>query len=151
MRSGPSQQSPGTYRIAELSRELGVTQRALRHYEQVGLLSPQRWGSERIYSSLDRARVILILGGRAMGMTLGALGRLFELYEREGSATEMAQALGAFRQQIRFLKTRRDEVGQAIAILQAETERLSRADPDRSAAEGPGAQTVRRAGRYATA
>jgi DNA-binding transcriptional MerR regulator len=117
--------------ITQLSRELGVTQRALRYYEDVGLLSPtRRAGGGRLYSSKDRARVILILGGRAMGMPLEAIGRLFEVYEDvDGDVHTIATALNVLRRQIRLLEARRDEVGRSISMLQSETQRLTGLDP----------------------
>lgn len=145
MTSEPSSPPARTFGIAQLSREFGVTARALRYYEQVGLLSPERRrGAARVYSSRDRERVILILGGRAMGMPLQATGRLFELYEREGDVSRMAKALQVFREEIRALERRRDEVGQAIAMLQVGTERLSGVALEGPAVAAPGRKAARR-------
>lgn len=151
MTSGPPTQSDRTYGIAQLSREFGLTRRALRYYEEVGLLSPQRRAGARYYSSRDRARIVLILGSRAMGMPLASIGRLFELCEREEDVEQMAQAVSVFQQQIRLLENKRDEVGQAITMLQAQTERLSRAGADRSPSQDSVSPVVRRAGRHAAA
>lgn len=152
MTSRPSSPSSGTFGIAQLCREFGVTARALRYYEQVGLLSPERRrGGGRVYSSRDRERVILILGGRAMGMPLQATGRLFELYEREGDVSRMAKALRIFREEIQSLERRRDEVGQAIALLQVGTARLSGAEREGPAVEAPGGQAAQRSPPYVAA
>lgn len=152
MTSEPSSQLARTFGIAQLSREFGITARALRYYEQVGLLSPERRrGGTRVYSSRDRERVILILGGRAMGLPLQATGRLFELYEREGDVARMAEALRVFRQEIQALERRRDEVGQAIAMLQVGSEQLSGAELEGSAAGAPGEQVAQRSQPYVSA
>jgi hypothetical protein len=78
-----------------------------------------------------------------MGMPLEAASHLFELYEHEGDVTRMAKALRVFRQEIRSLERRRDEVGQTIAMLQAQTERLSDARAERSAIEEPGPKAAK--------
>ncbi len=59
-----------TYTISELAREFQVTPRALRFYEDKGLLSPTRDGLNRVYSTRDRARLKLILQGKSVGFSL---------------------------------------------------------------------------------
>ena len=58
------------YSIRELTKELGITARTLRHYETEGLIAPARRGLQRLYSARDRARITLILRGRRVGFTL---------------------------------------------------------------------------------
>ena len=62
------------YLISDLSREFDVTLRALRFYEDRGLLSPRRIGTMRIYSAQDRARLSVILKGKQLGFTLADTG-----------------------------------------------------------------------------
>lgn len=123
---------PRTYLITHLSREFGVTSRALRYYEEIGLVNPVRQDGARIYSKRDRARLILILRGRAVGLPLEEIGQILDLYESEGKAAQAARALHAFRRQVQLLETQREEAEKGIAILRAEIERLSRVDPLRS-------------------
>ena len=59
-----------TFTITQLCREFSTTPRALRYYEEQGLLSPSRDGQARIYSYRDRARLILILRGKSVGLAL---------------------------------------------------------------------------------
>ena len=59
-----------TYTITDLANEFGITHRALRFYEEKGLIEPERRGQTRIYSHRDRARVRLIVNGRDVGLTL---------------------------------------------------------------------------------
>src|SRR5438045_9614518 len=61
------------FTIGELSREFGVTLRALRFYENKGLISPQREGLSRLYSKGDRTRLALILKGKKLGFTLAEI------------------------------------------------------------------------------
>ncbi|MBV8840465.1 MAG: MerR family transcriptional regulator, partial [Alphaproteobacteria bacterium] len=61
------------FTIGELSREFGVTLRALRFYENKGLITPQRDGLNRLYSQGDRTRLALILKGKKLGFTLGEI------------------------------------------------------------------------------
>ena len=63
-----------TYTITQLCREFGATPRALRFYEEQGLLSPARRDTARVYSYKDRARLQLILRGRRVGLSIAARG-----------------------------------------------------------------------------
>jgi DNA-binding transcriptional MerR regulator len=84
------------YTITELAREFDVTPRAIRFYEDQGLLSPTREGSgglRRVYSSRDRTRLKLTLRGKRLGFTLSEIRRLLDLYE---SPTDTVAQLQAF-------------------------------------------------------
>ncbi|MCL6269901.1 MerR family DNA-binding transcriptional regulator [Sansalvadorimonas sp. 2012CJ34-2] len=70
-----------TYSITDLAREFDVTSRAIRFYEEQGLLSPARKGQARVYSPGDRIRLKLILRGKRLGFTLDESRELFELYD----------------------------------------------------------------------
>lgn len=69
------------FTISELSREFGVTLRALRFYEDQGLINPRRQGKNRYYSKRDRVRLRLTLRGRRLGLTVKEIAELFELYD----------------------------------------------------------------------
>lgn len=75
-----------TYTISELAREFQVTPRALRFYEDKGLLSPTRDGLNRVYSTRDRARLKLILQGKSVGFSLSDIREILDLYTLEGIA-----------------------------------------------------------------
>ncbi|WP_244607172.1 MerR family transcriptional regulator [Bosea sp. CS1GBMeth4] len=62
-----------TFTIGELAEEFGVTPRALRFYEERGLLTPTRDGSDRRYRDVDRARLAQILEFSRMGFTLSEI------------------------------------------------------------------------------
>jgi DNA-binding transcriptional MerR regulator len=69
------------YSISELSREFDVTPRAIRFYEDQGLLSPRRDGQRRIYTARDRTRLKLTLRGKRLGLTLSEIRELIDMYE----------------------------------------------------------------------
>jgi DNA-binding transcriptional MerR regulator len=73
------------YTISELAKEFKITTRAIRHYEDEGLLTPQRDGINRLFSNRDRARLKLALRGRRLGFSLGEIRELFNLYDNAGS------------------------------------------------------------------
>ncbi|MGL6071653.1 MerR family transcriptional regulator [Craterilacuibacter sp.] len=70
-----------TFTISELAQEFDITTRALRFYEDQGLLSPERDGQRRIYSRRDRVRLLLTLRGKRIGLSLLEIHELFSLYD----------------------------------------------------------------------
>ena len=69
------------YSISELSREFDVTPRAIRFYEDQGLLSPRRDGQRRVYTPRDRTRLKLTLRGKRLGLSLSEIRELIDMYE----------------------------------------------------------------------
>jgi len=79
-----------TWTITELAGEFGVTLRTLRHYEDLGLLSPERGGTTRVYHQRDRIRVELILRGKRLGFSLEEIGTIVNMYdESPGEAGQL--------------------------------------------------------------
>jgi len=70
-----------TFTIGELAREFDLTTRAIRFYEDCGLLSPQRSGRNRVYTARDRTRLKLTLRGKRLGLTLSEVKQLVDMYE----------------------------------------------------------------------
>ena len=70
-----------TYTISELSKAFDVTPRALRLYEESGILGPKREGGKRIYFERDRVRLRLLLRGKRLGYSLSEIKELFDIYE----------------------------------------------------------------------
>jgi len=70
-----------TFTIGELAREFDLTTRAIRFYEDCGLLAPQRSGRTRIYTARDRTRLKLTLRGKRLGLTLAEVKELVDMYE----------------------------------------------------------------------
>ena len=70
-----------TYSISDLANELDITTRAIRFYEEQGMLTPTRRGQERIYSPKDRVALKLILRGKRIGFSLAECKTLTQLYD----------------------------------------------------------------------
>jgi DNA-binding transcriptional MerR regulator len=124
-----------TFTIRQLCLEFGCTPRALRFYEDKGLLAPTRQGLNRVYSYKDRARVVLILRGKRVGLPLAEIREILDLYEvGDGGAQQAARSLGKFRERIVALEAQRLDIDGAIAELKtgcAELEkRLAQTRPD---------------------
>ena len=119
----------GAYTIGQLCREFGTTNRALRFYEEQGLLNPRRRQMVRIYDYKDRARLRLILGGRRVGLSVAEIREILDLYGEGGSAQSL-QALQIFRRRIEVLEAEKRAVDVAIERLKIASERLSGRYPD---------------------
>ncbi len=79
-----------TYSISDLANELDITTRAIRFYEEQGMLAPTRRGQERIYSPRDRVALKLILRGKRIGFSLAECKTLIELYDpRAGNRKQL--------------------------------------------------------------
>ena len=76
-----SASSSTTLTIGELAREFDLTTRAIRFYEDCGLLAPQRQGRNRVYTARDRTRLKLTLRGKRLGLTLAEVKELVDMYE----------------------------------------------------------------------
>ena len=95
-----------TYTITDLAREYDITPRAIRFYEDQGLLAPSREGSgkSRVYTTRDRTRLKLTLRGKRLGLTLSDIRELIDMYESpRDEAAQLAkflQVLGTHRAQL---------------------------------------------------
>jgi len=124
-----------TYSISQLCREFGATPRALRFYEEQGLLFPARRDTARVYSYKDRARLRLIMNGRRVGLSIAEIRDILDLYDEEGEIAQNAEALKIFRRRIAALEAQRQEVDLAIDSLKEASARLSRQFPTAAAIE----------------
>jgi DNA-binding transcriptional MerR regulator len=114
-----------TFTIRQLCLEFKCTPRALRFYEDKGLLSPARQGLNRVYSYKDRARLQLILRGKRVNLSLAEIREILELYDKnDGGAAQNATALRKFRERIVTLERQREDLDQAIVELKGACERL---------------------------
>lgn len=118
---------PAVYTIGDLAREFDVTLRALRFYEDKGLLSPRREGLARLYSAGDRVRLQLILKGKRLGFTLAEISEMIEAHERQGSGPDQQLKLSREKclEQIAHLEQQKKEIEDAIAELRRTHETLS--------------------------
>lgn len=101
-----SQACSQTYTITELAREFGITARAIRFYEDQGLLTPSREGRNRVYSKADRTRLKLTLRGKRLGLSLAEIRELLHMY---GDVRDSGSQLERF---LHILATRRAEMEQ---------------------------------------
>ena len=124
-----------TYTIRQLCLEFKCTPRALRFYEDKGLLNPARDGMNRVYSYKDRGRLVLILRGKRVGLSLSEIGEILDLYEAdETGAQQAAKSLRKFRERIVALEQQKRDIDEAIGELQkgvqAMEKRLAETRPD---------------------
>jgi len=129
-----------TFTIRQLCLEFKCTPRALRFYEDKGLLAPARQGLNRVYSYKDRARLQLILRGKRVGLSLAEIREILMLYGKEdGGAAQNAKALRKFRERIVAFEQQREDIDHAIAELREACARmeahLSKVRPDLIAAD----------------
>jgi len=105
--------------ITELCREFGITLRALRFYEDKGLLSPRRINGARVYTRRDRARLSLILRAKAIGSPLSEIKRYLDLYgdQGEGRAQQLTYVIERTDQEIADLEKKRSRIDETLAEL----------------------------------
>ena len=105
-------------RIGAIAKEFDITLRALRFYEDKGLIAPKRVGATRLYSKRERARIKLIILGRNIGFSLEDIREMLNLYEpTSGNVAQMRIALEKADQQLERLNEQRSQLDQAIAAL----------------------------------
>lgn len=105
------------FTIAELAKEFGLTLRALRFYDNRGLLSPQRDGRRRIFSRADRERLALIVQGKKLGFTLAEISQMIEAKSGRASAHTLKLTAEKCLEQIAFFERQMREAGEALAEL----------------------------------
>ena len=105
-------------RIGEMAQKYDVTLRALRFYEDKGLLSPKREGATRLYSKRDRARLKLILLGRKVGFSLRDVKQIMDLYDPNGTnSKQLRLTLDKSEKQLVRLQKQRLAIDDAIEEL----------------------------------
>jgi DNA-binding transcriptional MerR regulator len=129
------------YSITDLAREFDVTTRAIRFYEDQGLLAPSREGASglrRVYSARDRTRLKLTLRGKRLGFSLSEIKQLLDLYETPLDTMPQLHAfLGSLTTQRQVLERQLDDLTttlQELAQYEAQCRRLLADRAERSAA-----------------
>jgi DNA-binding transcriptional MerR regulator len=122
-----------TWSIAQVADEFGVTHRTVRHYEELGLISPERRGTVRVYHRRDRTRLGLILRGKRLGFPLEEIRTIIDLYDvPRGRRSQLEYVLGQIDERRADLEQRRRDLDAALSEL-TEFERRCRSDLDRLA------------------
>lgn len=115
----PAEKEHSEYSIGDLSREFDITPRAIRFYEDHGLLAPRRDGQRRIYSGRDRTRLKLTLRGKRLGLSLAEIKALVDMYESP------RDSLPQLRQYLAVLGAHRRQIEAQLVDLQATLEEVA--------------------------
>ncbi len=123
------------FTISELTREFGVTARALRFYEDEGLIAPSRSGLSRIYSKRDRARLAWIMRAKNVGFSLVEIREMIDLYDlNDGRAEQRRVTVQRCREKIAKLKKQKADIESSIKELSEFVTHIEALELERKAA-----------------
>jgi DNA-binding transcriptional MerR regulator len=116
----PAERGGPTYSISDLAQEFALTTRAIRFYEDEGLLAPLRRGQTRIYGERERTRVKLILRGKRLGLALSEIRELFDIYAATGNERpQLAKFLQMLADRRAMLLQQREDIDAVLAEIGA--------------------------------
>lgn len=116
-----------TYSISDLAQEFGVTTRTIRHYEEQGLLTPQRQGMIRVFSARDRVRLKLALRGKRLGFSLAEIRELFELSSLASKEPRQIEVfLARLEKRHALLEQQREDIDAMLAEISFFTQQCRR-------------------------
>jgi len=109
-----------SWTIAQVAEEFGVTHRTVRHYEELGLIAPERRGTQRLYHRRDRTRLSLILRGKRLGFPLEEIRTIIDVYDApRGKASQLEYVLDQIDERRTDLEQRRRDLDDALKELDA--------------------------------
>jgi DNA-binding transcriptional MerR regulator len=110
--------SAALYSVSQLARQLGVTARTIRFYEDKHLISPQRAGTTRVYTHRDRARLMLSLRGKRLGFSLREIKEFLDLYDVDPTHhLQLRQLLAGVRKRMGKLREQRAAIDESLTEL----------------------------------
>ena len=116
--AGAGASASPSYTISELALEFDITARAIRFYEDVGLLTPQRAGRNRVYTQRDRTRLKLTLRGKRLGLSLLSIKQLVDMYESPSDTRQQLTAfLAVLAEHRRQLEQQREDIEITLAEI----------------------------------
>ena len=114
----PTRADDQTWTIAQVAEEFGITHRTVRHYEDLGLISPERHGTKRLYRRRDRTRLQLILRGKRLGFPLDQIRTIIDLYDApRGKRSQLQYVLAQIDDRRTDLEQRRRDLDDALTEL----------------------------------
>ncbi len=141
-RNAPATGDP-TYSISDLAHEFALTTRAIRFYEDEGMLAPERRGRARVYRERERVRIKLILRGKRLGFSLQEIRELLDLYEvARNERAQLAKFIGMLGEQRARLLQQKEDIDAVLAEIDG-VERDCRRRLKEEAREGLAAEARR--------
>jgi len=109
-----------TYTISDLAREFGLTTRAIRFYEDHGLIAPTRAGRNRVYRNRDKVRLKLALRGKRLGLSLSEIRELIDLYDAAKDERAQVERLQqVLQKRRRILEQQREDIQVVLGEIAA--------------------------------
>jgi len=133
VRPPATEAAAASYSISDLAQEFALTTRAIRFYEDEGLLAPRRHGQTRVYGERERTRIKLILRGKRLGLALSEIRELFDIFAATGNErpqlVKFLQMLADRRAMLHQQREDIDAVLAEIALLERDCRRRLRQEP----------------------